>query len=316
MRRRCGCGLEESTVLHRNARCTKSAGLNFEDPVASATARELELPRPLERIEHGPGPVVSQVLKERRCRGLDRSAPVVIDVEARIFLREDVDRLGLLPLTSMFWFGEYGAERLKDWRPEVHDSDGLALWTGSGERIWRPLNNPDATRVSAFADENPKGFGLMQRDRNFDHYQDGVFYDRRPSVWVEPLKPLGKGSVQSLLPLGRDAALKLTTARYFTPSGHSVQEGGIDPDITVPQLSDPDLAKRARFQMRESDLRGHLVNELGLADDAVEKDSRDDPRFQQTADELKAKGIEDFQLHYALETLRRTSPKSIAARAK
>ena len=116
--------------------------------------------------------------------------------------------------------------------------------------------------------------------------------------------------------MGRDAALKLTTARYYTPSGHSVQEGGIDPDITVPQLSDPDLAKRARFQMRESDLRGHLVNEIGIADDAVEKDSRDDPRFQQTADELKAKGIEDFQLHYALDTLRRTAPRTLPRASK
>ena len=143
----------------------------------------------------------------------------------------------------------------------------------------------------------------------------GALQDHRRAV-VMGERSFGKGSVQSLLPLGRDAALKLTTARYYTPSGHSVQEGGIKPDIAVPQLSDPDLAKRARFQMRESDLRGHLINEIGLTDDAVEKDSREDPRFQQTAEELKEKGIEDFQLHYALETLRRTSPKSIAARAK
>ena len=143
----------------------------------------------------------------------------------------------------------------------------------------------------------------------------GALQDHRRAV-VMGQRSFGKGSVQSLLPLGNDAALKLTTARYYTPSGHSVQEGGITPDIAVPQLSDPDLAKRARFQMRESDLRGHLVNEIGLADEAIEKDMREDPRFQQTAEELKEKGIEDFQLHYALETLRRTSPKSIAARAK
>ncbi|UYH54506.1 S41 family peptidase [Qipengyuania sp. SS22] len=143
----------------------------------------------------------------------------------------------------------------------------------------------------------------------------GAIQDHRRGV-VMGERSFGKGSVQSLLPLGRDAALKLTTARYYTPSGHSVQEGGITPDIAVPQLSDPDLAKRAKFQMRESDLRGHLINEIGLDDDSVEKDSRADPRFLQTAEELKDKGIEDFQLHYALETLRRTSPKSIAARAK
>src|SRR3546814_8621429 len=83
-----------------------------------------------------------------------------------------------------------------DWRPEVHDSDGLAMWTGAGERIWRPLNNPDWIAISSFRDENPRGFGLSQRDRNFDHYLDGVKYDKRPSAWVEPKGNRGVGSVQ------------------------------------------------------------------------------------------------------------------------
>jgi glucans biosynthesis protein len=78
----------------------------------------------------------------------------------------------------------------------VHDSDGLAMWNGAGERLWRPLNDPAQLVVSAFGDENPKGFGLLQRDRVFDHYQDGVFYDRRPSLWVEPKGAWGKGAVQ------------------------------------------------------------------------------------------------------------------------
>lgn len=143
----------------------------------------------------------------------------------------------------------------------------------------------------------------------------GALQDHRRAVIMGD-RSFGKGSVQSLLPLGRDAALKLTTARYYTPSGHSVQEGGIKPDIAVPQLSDPDLAKRAKYVMRESDLRGHLMNEAGLADEAMEKDLRDDPRFQLTTEQLEAKGIKDFQLHYALETLRRTSPNKVAARAK
>lgn len=138
-----------------------------------------------------------------------------------------------------------------------------------------------------------------------DHHRALIMGDRS----------FGKGSVQTLLPLGGDAALKLTTARYFTPSGHSVQEGGIEPDISVPQISDPDLAKRSRFVLRESDLRGHLVNEAGLKDELLEADRREDPRFQLTAEELKAKGVEDFQLHYALETLRRTAPSAMA-RAK
>ncbi len=141
----------------------------------------------------------------------------------------------------------------------------------------------------------------------------GALQDHRRAL-VMGERSFGKGSVQSLLPLGRDAALKLTTARYYTPSGHSVQEGGIKPDIRVPQLSDPDLARRTKYQMRESDLRGHLVNELGLKDEELENDKTIDPRFIKTAEELKAEGIEDFQLHYALQTLRRTTPSSVALR--
>jgi carboxyl-terminal processing protease len=109
--------------------------------------------------------------------------------------------------------------------------------------------------------------------------------------------------VQTLLPLSQDTALRLTTARYFTPSGKSVQEGGIKPDIEVPQLSDPDYKDRPRF--RESDLRRHLINELKVEDDVVQDDGKPDPRFVATAEELKKKGIEDFQLHYALQTISR-----------
>jgi len=119
-------------------------------------------------------------------------------------------------------------------------------------------------------------------------------------------RSFGKGSVQTLLPLARDAALKLTTARYYTPSGRSVQEGGIEPDIRVPQLSDPDAAKREQFALRESDLRGHLVNEVSLEDKELEGDGKPDPRFTATAEELEEQGIKDFQLDYALKTLRRT----------
>lgn len=127
-------------------------------------------------------------------------------------------------------------------------------------------------------------------------------------------RSFGKGSVQTLLPLTQDSALKLTTARYYTPLGRSVQEGGIQPDIRVPQLSDPDLAKRAKFTMRESDLRRHLVNEVDLEDEALEADMREDPRFKATAEELEAQGIEDFQLDYALRTLRRTGGAAMARR--
>ncbi|HSK42096.1 MAG TPA: glucan biosynthesis protein [Arenibaculum sp.] len=125
-----------------------------------------------------------------------KPGPVVMDVESRLFARDAIERLGVAPLTSMFWFGESNRHQATDWRPEVHDTDGLALWTGTGERIWRPLANPPGVTVTSYQDTDPRGFGLMQRDRNFDHYQDdGVFYDRRPSVWVEPKGNWGAGSV-------------------------------------------------------------------------------------------------------------------------
>ena len=109
--------------------------------------------------------------------------------------------------------------------------------------------------------------------------------------------------VQTIVPLTNDTGLRLTTARYYTPSGRSVQEGGIDPDIRVPQLSDPDYASRTRI--RESDLRKHLINELAADDKTLEQDDKDDPRFSMTAEELEKQGIKDFQLHYALQTIGR-----------
>ena len=129
-------------------------------------------------------------------------------------------------------------------------------------------------------------------------------------------RSFGKGSVQSLFSLDRTHAVKLTTARYFTPSGKSVQEGGIEPDITVPQLSDPDARRRSELALRESDLRHHLVNEASLDDKKLEADQQDDPRFKMTAEQLKAKGISDFQLHYAIETLKRTGGAGLASRGK
>ena len=129
-------------------------------------------------------------------------------------------------------------------------------------------------------------------------------------------RSFGKGSVQTLFYLdsGYSKAVKLTTARYFTPAGRSVQEGGIEPDIRVPQLSDPDAERRQRLALRESDLRRHLVNEAQGEDESLELDRNDDPRFQLTAAQLEAQGVEDFQLDYALRTLRRTAGASVTAR--
>ncbi|MBS0483090.1 MAG: S41 family peptidase [Proteobacteria bacterium] len=143
----------------------------------------------------------------------------------------------------------------------------------------------------------------------------GALQDQHRAV-IMGERSFGKGSVQSLFELDRDHAIKLTTARYYTPSGRSVQEGGIDPDIRVPQISDPDAQRRNQLAMRESDLRRHLVNEVSMDDKKLESDAKADPRFTMTADELKAKGIKDFQLYYAIETLRRAAPAGTAAKGK
>lgn len=122
---------------------------------------------------------------------------MVMDVEAALYPRKPIERLGIAPLTSMYQTGENDRRMANDFRPEIHDSDGLAMWNGSGEWIWRPIGNPRQLRFNAYSDKAPRGFGLLQRDRNFDHYQDdGVFYEKRPSLWIEPRSDWGEGSVQ------------------------------------------------------------------------------------------------------------------------
>ena len=142
---------------------------------------------------------------------------VVMQIEAALYARGEIKRMGVAPLTSMFWYSETNRRQARDWRPEIHDSDGLALWTGAGERIWRPLNDPPRLQVSSFVDSDPKGFGLLQRDRNFENYEDdGVFYDRRPSVWVEPLEGWGEGVVQ-LVEIPTDDEISDNIVAYWLP---------------------------------------------------------------------------------------------------
>ncbi len=120
-----------------------------------------------------------------------------VQVESRIFLRKDVRKLGIAPLTSMFFHGENTARPFLDFRPEAHDSDGLLLGFATGEWLWRPIDNPRTLQVSGLQMENPRGFGLLQRDRDFDHYQDlETRPDRRPSVWIAPQGDWGHGRVE------------------------------------------------------------------------------------------------------------------------
>lgn len=121
--------------------------------------------------------VVYALLDSRRLAGAYRfvlrpGVNTVLDVKARLYMRENVGKLGLAPLTSMFFFGENQRPSYEDYRPEVHDSDGLAVHSGTGEWIWRPLVNPRRLLVTSFGMTNPRGFGLMQRDRDYLHYED------------------------------------------------------------------------------------------------------------------------------------------------
>ncbi|MGV3478478.1 MAG: glucan biosynthesis protein [Sphingobium sp.] len=138
-------------------------------------------------------------------------------VNSVLHMRRSVERLGIAPLTSMYWYAEGDRGSARDWRPEIHDSDGLAIRTGTGERIWRPLANPPRPRTSSFADTGPKGFGLMQRDRDFGHYQDdGVFYEKRPSLWIEPQGNWGKGAV-TLYEFPTDTEYADNIVAFWTP---------------------------------------------------------------------------------------------------
>ena len=120
-----------------------------------------------------------------------------VEVDARLFPRRPVAKLGIAPLTSMFFFGENTARHFDDFRPEVHDSDGLLLHFDTGEWLWRPLDNPPRVNVSSFTMRNPRGFGLVQRDRDFADYQDiETRSELRPSAWVGPRGDWGDGHVE------------------------------------------------------------------------------------------------------------------------
>jgi len=141
----------------------------------------------------------------------------------------------------------------------------------------------------------------------------GALQDHRRAL-IMGERSFGKGSVQTVVQTGPDSALRLTTARYYTPSGRSVQAGGIDPDIAVPQLSDPDY--KDRRVVREADLRKHLLAQAKVDDKLLENDGSTDPRFAASSTELEKRGIKDFQLYYALNTLKRLAgPVSTASAA-
>ncbi|MBI1173394.1 glucan biosynthesis protein D [bacterium] len=141
----------------------------------------------------------------------------VMDVTARLFFRKDVEELGIAPLTSMFLYSDKDRSRFDDYRPNVHDSDGLRIERSDGDVIWRPLNNPPQLAGSYFPEVAPKSFGLFQRDRRFESYEDtGAHYERRPSLKVEPLGDWGKGVVR-LVEIPSDLEANDNIVAYWVP---------------------------------------------------------------------------------------------------
>jgi glucans biosynthesis protein len=119
-----------------------------------------------------------------------------MEIRSVLFPRADIDAIGIAPLTSMYYFGPDRRTHVDDFRDAVHDSSGLRIVNGRGERIWRPLRNPPVLESSAFLDDNPRGFGLLQRPRDFTFYRDAeAHYEQRPSAWVEPVGDWGPGNV-------------------------------------------------------------------------------------------------------------------------
>jgi periplasmic glucans biosynthesis protein len=144
-------------------------------------------------------------------------AATTMDVEAALFPRVELTSVGLAPGTSMFYFDLNGREEVDDWRPEVHDSDGLLILNGRGERLWRPLANPNKLQISSFMDAAPLGFGLMQRNRDPNAYQDfESHYDRRPSLWVEPVGDWGRGAVV-LVEIPSDSEINDNIVTFWQP---------------------------------------------------------------------------------------------------
>ena len=142
----------------------------------------------------------------------------VMQIEATLFPRVDLDNVGLSPLTSMFLFDETDRTRFDDFRPAVHDNDGLMMLNGAGEVLWRPLANPVKLQVSSFVDENPRGFGLMQRARDLADFADlEALYHNRPGLWVEPKGDWGKGAV-TLVEIPADQEIYDNIVAYWRPA--------------------------------------------------------------------------------------------------
>src|SRR5690606_23450635 len=186
----------------------------------------------------------------------------VADVRAQLYFRSGVGKLGVAPLTSMFLYGASQPAPIPSFRPEIHDSDGLAIRSGSGEHIWRPLNNPRRLSISSFQVEQLRGFGLMQRARSFARYEDlEERYELRPSVWVEPLGDWGAGRVELVeIPTGdetNDNIVAFWVPAALPPSGAPLQlEYRLHWTRNDGAFHDPNLGRVVQTRRAPGEVRG------------------------------------------------------------
>lgn len=191
-----------------------------------------------------------------------------VDVQAKVFLRDHVDKLGIAPLTSMYLFGPNQPSPTVNYRPALHDSNGLAIHAGNGEWLWRPLNNPKRLSVSSFSIENPRGFGLLQRGHKFSQYEDlDDRYDLRPSAWVEPVGDWGKGRVE-LVEIPTPDETNDNIVAFWTPE--SLPQPGqplafdyrLHFTLNEPALHDPALAWVKQTRLSTGDVKqSNLIRE-------------------------------------------------------
>jgi glucans biosynthesis protein len=184
----------------------------------------------------------------------------VLDVEMAIYPRVDLDHPGLAPMTSMFFFGPNDRIDVDDFRPSVHDSDGLAIFNGRGEELWRPLANPKDLQISTFSDLNPRGFGLMQRQKDFREYQDiESSFEKRPSLWAEPIGDWGEGSVQ-LIEIPTKEEIHDNIAGFWRPKNALQAKGEHTYTYRLHWGPDaPKLTSLARFSRTAIGARGEGV---------------------------------------------------------
>lgn len=213
-------------------------------------------------------------------------AATVLTTRVALFPRKDMSNVGIAPLTSMFWFGPADGAGQDDYRPAVHDSDGLQMWTGSGQQLWRVLSNPAKLQISAFVDQDPRGFGLIQRPRAFADYEDAeARYEKRPSAWIEPTGDWGRGNV-TLIEIPVDSEFHDNIVSYWQPAeplkaGNRTDFGyrlGFGNEVVAPTTLAQVVSTRSGLSINRKNVRSFFVDfELAPFE------GRDDPEIELSA---------------------------------